>query len=61
VGAGQEGPAPGPEETLTTVGRRRMRLSSVVGHWVLTLLLVVQVLIAAQPAITVPGMGWRGR
>jgi hypothetical protein len=38
-----------------------MRLSSVVGHWVLTLLLVVQVLIAAQPAITVPGMGWRGR
>jgi uncharacterized protein (TIRG00374 family) len=95
VSAAEEGPPPGPEETVTTVGRRRVHIPDAVARGVLTvfllglvawvllanignleevgealanvsleaavllvaLLLVTQVLIAAQLAITVPGLG----
>ena len=95
MSAAEEGPPPGPEETVTTVGRRRLHIPDTVARgaltvlllgliaWVLldnvgdieevgealaevsfaagallvVLLLVVQVLIAAQLAITVPRLG----
>ena len=94
MSAAEEGP-PGPEETVTAVGRRRVHVPDALARGVLTLLLlglvawvlldnignledvgealasvsleagillvvlllVVQVLIAAQLAITVPGLG----
>ena len=95
MSAAEEGPPPGPEETVTAVGRRRVHVPDALARGVLTLLLlgliawvllanvgnleevgealaevslqagvllvvlllVVQVLIAAQLAITVPGLG----